>query len=73
MTKHPADNPFSAGDTVTVTIHDWEEGEQRLTGRVVHILSPARCQVEIGDRRYSVLIEDMELGCADTLSQARAA
>ena len=73
MTKHTPENPYSAGDTVTVTIHDWEEGEQRLTGRVVRILSPARCQVEIGDRRYSVLIEDMELGCADTLSQARAA
>jgi hypothetical protein len=67
------ENPFSPGDTVTVTIHDWEAGEVRRSGRVTRILSGARAQVEIEGKRYSVLVEDMELGCADTIAKARAA
>ncbi len=67
------ENPFAVGDTVTVTVQDWEAGELRLAGRVTRILSPARCQVQVEDRRYSVAVEDMELGHDATLAKARAA
>jgi translation initiation factor IF-1 len=73
MTNHTTDNPFSAGDTVTIRVQDWERGEILLKGRVTRILSAARCQVQVEDRRYSVPVEDMELGCADTIQRARAA
>jgi hypothetical protein len=69
----PTENPFQPGDTVTVTVHDWHQGELRLSGRVTRILSPARCQVEIDGKRYSALVDDIELGCAETLAKARAA
>jgi hypothetical protein len=69
----PTENPFQPGDTVTVTVHDWQKGELRLAGRVTRILSPARCQVEIDGKRHSALVEDIELGCDATLAKARAA